>query len=87
VLCLDDLDPERSTRKHLIISDRIKGYILYLGTLLNQSEQEVVKYLVTLKSLGIDEVACFIVDMWKSFPQAIHGVYPKAKIQYDYFHI
>jgi hypothetical protein len=87
VLCLDDLDPERSTRKHLIISDRIKGYILYLGALLNQSEQEVVKYLITLKSLGIDEVACFIVDMWKSFPQAIHEVYPKAKIQYDYFHI
>jgi len=30
VLCLDDLEPERSTCKHLIISDRIKGYILYL---------------------------------------------------------
>jgi hypothetical protein len=87
VLCLDDLDPERSIRKHLIISDRIKGYILYLDALLSQSEQEVVKYLITLKSLGIDEVTCFIVDMWKSFPQAIHEVYPKAKIRYDYFHI
>jgi len=27
------------------------------------------------------------VDMWKSFPEAIHEVYPGAKIQYDYFHI
>ena len=87
VLCLDDLDPERSIRKYLIISDRVKGYILYLDALLNQSEEEVVKYLVTLKSLGIDEVTCFIVDMWKSFPQAIHEVFPKAKIQYAYFHI
>ena len=25
--------------------------------------------------------------MWKSFPPAIHKVYPEAKIQYDYFHI
>ena len=87
MLCLDDLDPERSTRKHLIISDRIKGYILYLGALLNQSEEEVVRYLTTLKELGINEVTCFIVDMWKSFPLAIHRVYPEAKIQYDYFHI
>lgn len=87
VLCLDDLDPERSTRKHLIISDRIKGYILYLDAVLSQSEEEVAKYLTTLKSLGINEVTCFIVDMWKSFPQAIHEVYPQAKIQYDYFHI
>ena len=87
VLCLDDLDPERSTHKHLITSDRIKGYILYIGALLSQSEEQIVKYLTTLKSLGINEVACFIVDMWKSFPQAIHEVYPKAKIQYDYFRI
>jgi len=87
VLCLDDLDPERSTRKHLIISDRIKGYILYLDALLDQSEEEVVKYLTTLKGLGINEVTCFIVDMWKSFPPAIHKVYPEAKIQYDHFHI
>jgi len=35
VLCLDDLDPERSTCKDLIISDRIKGYILYLSALLD----------------------------------------------------
>ncbi len=87
VLCLDDLDPERSTRKHLIISDRIKGYILYLDALLDQSEEEVVKYLTTLKGLGINEITCFIVDMWKSFPPAISKVYPEAKIQYDYFHI
>jgi len=87
VLCLDDLGPERSSYKHLITSDRIKGYILYIDALLSQSEEEVVKYLITLKELGIDEVNCFIVDMWKSFPQAIHEVYPKTKIQYDYFHI
>jgi len=87
VLCLDDLDPERSTHKHLITSDRIKGYILYINALLSQSEEEVVKYLTTLKELEINEVTCFIVDMWKSFPQAIHEVFPKAKIQYDYFHI
>ena len=87
ILCLDDLSPERSTHKHLIVSDRIKGYILYLDALLTQSEEEIVKYLTNLKSLGIDEVTCFIVDMWKSFPPAIHEVYPKAKIQYDYFHI
>jgi len=87
VLCLDDLDPERSTRKHLIISDRIKRYILYLDALLDQSEEEVVKYLTILKGLGINEVTCFIVDMRKSFPPAIHKVYPEAKIQYDYFHI
>jgi len=30
VLCLDDLNPERSTRTHLIISDRIKGYIFWV---------------------------------------------------------
>ena len=87
VLCLDDLGPERSSYKHLITSDRIKGYILYIDALLSQSEEEVVKYLITLKELGIDEVNYFIVDMWKSFPQAIHRVYPEAKIQYDYFHI
>jgi hypothetical protein len=87
VICLDDLNPGRSTRKHLITSDRIKGYILYLDALSSQSEEGVVKYLTTLKELGINEVTCFIVDMWKSFPQAIHEVYPKAKIQYDYFHI
>ena len=40
-----------------------------------------------VKELGINEVTCFIVDMWKSFPSAIHKVYPEAKIQYDYFHI
>jgi len=45
-----------------------------------------VGYLTTLKHLGIEEVTCFIVDMWKSFPQAIHKVYPEEKIQYDYFH-
>jgi len=87
VLCLDDLDPKRSTRKYLITSDRIKGYILYLDALSSQSEDEIERYLTTLKKLGIDEVTCFIVDMWKSFPPAIHKVYPEAKIQYDYFHI
>jgi len=87
VLCLDDLSPERSTRKHLITLDRIKGHILYLDALPNQSEEEVAKYLITLKGLGIEEVICFIVDMWKSFLPAIHKVFPKAKIQYDYFHI
>jgi len=87
VLCLDDLDPKRSTHKHLITSDRINGYILYIGALSSQNEKEVVGYLTTLKRLGIKEVTCFIVDMWKSFPQAIHRVYPEAKIQYDYFHI
>jgi len=87
VLCLDDLDPKRSTHKHLITSDRINGYILYIGALLSQNEKEVVRYLTTLKSLGIKEVTCFIVDMWNSFPPAIHRVYPEAKIQYDYFHI
>ena len=78
---------KRSTHKHLITSDRIKGYILYIGALLSQGEEEIVRYLTTLKELGINEVTCFIVDMWKSFPQAIHEVYPGAKIQYDYFHI
>ncbi|MCD6318899.1 transposase [Candidatus Aerophobetes bacterium] len=87
MLCLDDLDPERSTHKHLITSDRIKGYILYIGALLSQSEEEVAKYLITLKELGIEEVTCFIVDKWKSFPPVIHKVYPDAKIQYDYFNI
>ncbi|MCD6232458.1 transposase [Candidatus Aerophobetes bacterium] len=87
VPCLDDLSPERSTRKHLIVPDKIKGYILYPDALSSQSEEEIVKYLTNLKSLGIDEVTCFIVDMWKSFPPAIHEVYPKAKIRYDYFHI
>jgi len=87
VLCLDDLNPERSIRTHLIISDRIKGYIFYLDALLDQSEEEVTKYLTTFKNLGINEITCFIVDMWKSFPPAIHEVFPEAKIQYDYFHI
>ncbi len=27
------------------------------------------------------------MDMWKSFPPAMHKVYPETKIQYDYFHI
>jgi len=38
---LDDLNPEKSTREHLTISDGIKGYILYLGALLDQSEEFV----------------------------------------------
>jgi hypothetical protein len=87
VLCLDDLNPKRSKNKALIISDRIKGHILYIDSVKSQDKNEVVKYLKKLKELGIEEVKCFIVDMWKSFPIAIKEVYPKAKIQYDYFHI
>ena len=87
ILCLDDLDPKRSKNKALITSDRIKGYNLYVDTVKSQNKEEVVKYLNKLKELGIEEVDCFIIDMWKSFPYAIKEVYPKAKIQYDYFHI
>jgi len=87
IVCLDDLDPKRSKNKALITSDRIKGYNLYVDTVKSQDKEEVVKYLNKLKELGIEEVDCFIIDMWKSFPYAIKEVYPKAKIQYDYFHI
>lgn len=87
VLCLDDLAPKRSKNKALITSDRIKGSILYVDTVKSQDKDEVVKYLEKLKRLGIEEADCFIVDMWKSFPFAIKEVFPKAKIQYDYFHI
>jgi len=50
---------------------RIKGCILCPGALLSQSKEEVERHLTALKNLGIDEVACLTVDMWKSFPQAI----------------
>ncbi len=51
VLCLDDLDPERSTHKHLITSDRIKGYIIYIDALSSQSKEEVASNLSTLKDI------------------------------------
>jgi len=75
VLCLDDLDPERSTRKHLIISDRIKGYILYLGALLKRVMRFVIgitlnlmRYLKTWdktykKKLAAPIVLAFILSL------------------------
>ena len=43
---------------------------------IGQSEEEVVRYLTTLRELGINKITCFTVDMWKPLPPAIHEVYP-----------
>lgn len=39
-----------------------------------------------LRMLGL-QIKLFYVDFWLAYPPAIKAIYPKAEIQYDFFHV
>jgi hypothetical protein len=62
------------------------GRIFAIQELKERSAAAVAAFLAEVKGWGIDPVA-FYVDGCEAYREAIQMVFPKAVIQYDYFHV
>ncbi len=85
-LGLDEVKPKRSGKYSYIASDVKTGKILYIAEVKRRDVKNTKKFLITSKGFGIDPYAVTL-DMWKGFPEAVSAVFPKAIIQYDFFHV
>jgi len=86
ILCLDEYWPRRSNTCDLISSDRKTYRILYIENIPHHYYEYAQRHLKQLKGFGIDPYA-IIFDMWQPYPHTAEKVFPKALIQYDYFHV
>jgi len=86
ILCVDEYWPRRSKTCDLISSDRLTYRILHIENIPHHYYEYVESHLNRLKSWGINPYAV-IFDMWQPYPHTAEKVFPKALIQYDYFHV
>jgi hypothetical protein len=86
-ISIDEIFPKGMKPKQcvLVLRDQL-GRILFLTELEERTEAAVVKILEKLKEWGISPDA-FYMDGCVAYRNAVASVFPKAKIQYDYFHV
>lgn len=81
----DELFPRGTDKPVLVVRDE-HGRILCVQEVEHRDTDHVVPFLRKLKSWGFD-FRTFYIDHWAAYKEAIGIVFPKAQIQYDYFHI
>lgn len=82
---LDEIFPLGGQSCVLALKDE-HGRIVAAREVKKRDEEHVKPFLERLKRLGLD-LKTFYIDHWQAYANAIKGVYPKANIQFDYFHI
>jgi len=86
-LCLDEYMPKGTGRYNQIAGDAQKIQILYIEPVSGFYGRGVTeRFLRKIDSWGIHPY-CVIFDLLTTFPKVVHKVWPKASLQYDYFHI
>ncbi len=83
-LHIDEYKAKGTKGWELIIRDQHGRLVLSLF-LEKRSERNLKIVLRWLRMLGID-ARVFYMDFWAAYVPAIRAIYPRAKIQYDYFH-
>ena len=83
---LDEIFPKGWRKGCVIVVKDEHGRILATEEVTERTKDNVVAFLERLKSWGLVFEA-FYIDGCKAYREAIPLVYPKAAIQYDYFHI
>lgn len=86
VLGIDEVKPRRSKKYAYLASDVKAGKILYIAIVKRRDFENTKLFLLDLKTFGIEPHA-LVIDMWKGFPGAVSCVFPKAVVQYDFFHV
>jgi len=69
----------------LVIRDE-HGRLLFSIRLKHRDARQIQAILRWFRILGLD-IAIIYVDFWLAYPPALKAVYPKADIQYDFFHV
>lgn len=82
---LDEIFPLGTAACVLVLKDE-HGRIVAAQEVEKRDEEHTKPFLERLKRLGL-EIEVFYIDHWQAYFNAIGAVYPKAEIQYDYFHI
>lgn len=92
-LSLDEYKPSRSDRYDLIACDAANARLLYLETCSEPIEGagsihrgDVEHFCCQLFDFGLQPEAV-IVDMATAYPKQIWKVWPKALLQFDFFHV
>jgi transposase-like protein len=82
---LDEIFPLGTEACVLVLKDE-HGRIVAAEEVEKRDEEHTKPFLERLQRLGL-EIEVFYIDHWQAYFNAIGAVYPKAEIQYDYFHI
>jgi len=86
-LSLDEYMPRRGSRYEQIAGDAIQLRILYIEPVPWFYGRGVTeRFLRKLDRWGLKPY-CVIFDLWTTFPKVVWKVWPKAALQYDYFHV
>jgi len=85
VLHLDEYKATGTKSWELVIRDE-HARLLFSIRLKHRDARQIQAILRWLRMLGLD-IALIYVDFWLAYPPALKAVYPKAEIQYDFFHV
>ena len=83
---LDEIFPKAWARGCVVVVRDEHGRIVATEEVAKRSTENIVAFLEKLKSWGL-EFSAFYVDGCRAYRNAIREVFPKATIQYDYFHV
>ena len=82
---LDEYKARGTHSWELAIRDE-HGRLLFSLRLKQRDSRQIQAILRWFRLLGL-EIDTFYVDFWVAYPLAIRAVYPRAHIQYDFFHV
>lgn len=85
VLHLDEYKANGTKSWELAIRDE-HGRLIFSIRLKKRDAWHIKAILRWFRMLGLD-IKLFYVDFWLAYPPAIKAIYPKAEIQYDFFHV
>lgn len=83
-LHMDEFKAKRGKGWQLVLRDEHDRVVL-VWKLKRRSEKKWAAVLRWLRMLGL-EIRVVYVDFWKAYPGALRRVFPRAILQYDYFH-
>ena len=85
-LHLDEYKATGTKSWELIVRDE-HGRLLFSFRLKARSGRQIQAVLRWLRMWGVRDITTCYVDFFSAYPSAIRAVYPKAEIQYDFFHV